>query len=180
MMDFGYPEPTSAAEMFERYDAVRHRLGAQPRRTRLTAVSVPPRALPSPNSVVRPVETDCEDFVEQEVIYLLPPPTRTELEKIQAIAWRYRHLTTSAPWRKKALIIQELVAAEFKVSIDDLLRDDRHAPLSRIRMIAMSLAVHLANYGITTVGHHFRRDHTTVYHADKKMKPLVEQALAAA
>jgi len=71
--------------------------------------------------------------------------------------------------------IQKTVAEYFKIRIADLLSAKRTRSITRPRQIAMALAKELTNFSLPEIGNQFGgRDHTTVLHAQRKIKELIE------
>jgi len=70
--------------------------------------------------------------------------------------------------------IQKTVAEYFKIRLSDLNSKKRSRPLARPRQIAMALAKELTNHSLPEIASVFGgRDHTTVIHAYKKIKDLM-------
>lgn len=71
--------------------------------------------------------------------------------------------------------IQKTVADYYKLKISDLLSKKRTRFLARARQMAMALAKELTNHSLPEIGEAFGgRDHTTVLHACKTIKKLME------
>jgi len=71
--------------------------------------------------------------------------------------------------------IQKTVAEYFKIRTKDLLSTNRSRSIARPRQIAMTLAKELTNHSLPEIGKAFGgRDHTTVLHANRKIKELRE------
>jgi chromosomal replication initiator protein len=71
--------------------------------------------------------------------------------------------------------IQKTVAEYYKVKVADLLSKRRSRSIARPRQMAMALAKELTNHSLPEIGDHFGgRDHTTVIHACRKVKELVQ------
>lgn len=71
--------------------------------------------------------------------------------------------------------IQKTVAEYFQVRSSDLLSAKRSRSIARPRQIAMTLAKELTNHSLPEIGKAFGgRDHTTVMHANRKIKELRE------
>jgi chromosomal replication initiation ATPase DnaA len=65
--------------------------------------------------------------------------------------------------------IQRVVAKDFGVKVKDLLSDRRTADVVAPRHIAMFLAKELTPHTFYEIGRRFRRDHTVVLHAVRKI-----------
>jgi chromosomal replication initiation ATPase DnaA len=65
--------------------------------------------------------------------------------------------------------IQRVVAKDFGVKVKDLLSDRRTADVVVPRHIAMFLAKELTPHTFYEIGRRFRRDHTSVLHAVRKI-----------
>jgi chromosomal replication initiator protein len=71
--------------------------------------------------------------------------------------------------------IQKTVADYYKIKMADLLSKKRTRFLARARQTAMTLAKELTNHSLPEIGEAFGgRDHTTVLHACRKIKELME------
>lgn len=71
--------------------------------------------------------------------------------------------------------IQKTVADYYKVKVADILSKRRSRSIARPRQMAMALAKELTNHSLPEIGDHFGgRDHTTVIHACRKVKELVQ------
>lgn len=73
--------------------------------------------------------------------------------------------------------IQKTVAEYYKVKVADLLSKRRSRSIARPRQMAMALSKELTNHSLPEIGDHFGgKDHTTVIHACKKVKELIQEA----
>ena len=71
--------------------------------------------------------------------------------------------------------IQRMVAEYFKIKISDLLSKRRNRSIARPRQIAMALCKELTDHSLPEIGDAFGgKDHTTVLHACRKIRELVE------
>ncbi len=71
--------------------------------------------------------------------------------------------------------IQKTVADYYKIKMADLLSKKRTRFLARARQTAMTLAKELTNHSLPEIGEAFGgRDHTTVLHACRKIKEVME------
>lgn len=71
--------------------------------------------------------------------------------------------------------IQKTVAEYYKIKLSDLLSKRRSRFLARARQVAMALSKELTNHSLPEIGDSFGgRDHTTVLHACRKVKELME------
>ncbi|MEW8164793.1 MAG: chromosomal replication initiator protein DnaA [Candidatus Thiodiazotropha endolucinida] len=71
--------------------------------------------------------------------------------------------------------IQKTVAEYFQIRTSDLTSSKRSRSIARPRQIAMTLAKELTNHSLPEIGNAFGgRDHTTVIHANRKVKELRE------
>lgn len=74
--------------------------------------------------------------------------------------------------------IQRTVAEYYKIKMSDILSKRRSRSIARPRQMAMALAKELTNHSLPEIGEAFGgRDHTTVLHACRKIKELVETTL---
>jgi len=72
--------------------------------------------------------------------------------------------------------IIKTVAEYYKVKVADLLSKRRSRSIARPRQMAMALAKELTNHSLPEIGDHFGgRDHTTVIHACRKIKELIQE-----
>ena len=72
--------------------------------------------------------------------------------------------------------IQKTVAAYFRIRVSDLLSSKRTRSIARPRQIAMALSKELTNQSLPEIGRAFGgKDHTTVLHACRKIKSLLEE-----
>lgn len=70
-------------------------------------------------------------------------------------------------------IIQSLVAEYYNIKVSDLCSKNRSQRIVRPRQMAMALAKELTNLSLPAIGLAFgHRDHTTVLHANQKIKAL--------
>lgn len=71
--------------------------------------------------------------------------------------------------------IQKTVAEYYKIRVADLLSSKRTRSITRPRQIAMALSKELTNQSLPEIGQQFGgKDHTTVLHACRKVKELLE------
>jgi chromosomal replication initiator protein len=74
--------------------------------------------------------------------------------------------------------IQRTVAEHYKIKVADLLSKRRNRSVTRPRQMAMTLAKELTTHSLPEIGDAFGgRDHTTVLHACRKTKELLEEQL---
>ncbi len=72
--------------------------------------------------------------------------------------------------------IQKTVSEYYKIKVSDLLSKRRSRSVARPRQMAMALTKELTNKSLPEIGDAFGgRDHTTVLHACRKIKELVEE-----
>ena len=73
--------------------------------------------------------------------------------------------------------IQKTVAEYYKIKVSDILSKRRNRSVARPRQVAMRLAKELTNKSLPEIGDLFGgRDHTTVLHACRKIKQLMEES----
>ncbi len=78
-----------------------------------------------------------------------------------------------------APVIMGQTAAYFALTIDDLCSSSRSRQLVTARQIAMYLCRELTELSLPKIGQHFGgRDHTTVMHADRKIRELMSERRA--
>lgn len=71
--------------------------------------------------------------------------------------------------------IQKTVAEYYKVKVADILSKRRSRSIARPRQMAMALSKELTSHSLPEIGDHFGgKDHTTVIHACKKVKELIQ------
>lgn len=74
--------------------------------------------------------------------------------------------------------IQRTVAEYYKIKVSDLLSKRRNRSVTRPRQMAMALAKELTTHSLPEIGDAFGgRDHTTVLHACRKVKELLDEQL---
>lgn len=74
--------------------------------------------------------------------------------------------------------IQRIVAEYYKIKVADLLSKRRNRSVTRPRQISMALAKELTTHSLPEIGDAFGgRDHTTVLHACRKVKELLDAQL---
>ncbi len=74
--------------------------------------------------------------------------------------------------------IQKTVAEYFKIKVADILSKRRSRSVARPRQMAMALAKELTNHSLPEIADAFGgRDHTTVLHACRKVKELIQENL---
>lgn len=74
--------------------------------------------------------------------------------------------------------IQRTVAEHYKIKVADILSKRRNRSVTRPRQMAMALSKELTTHSLPEIGDAFGgRDHTTVLHACRKMKELMETHL---
>lgn len=74
--------------------------------------------------------------------------------------------------------IQRTVAEHYKIKVADLLSKRRNRSVTRPRQMAMALAKELTTHSLPEIGDAFGgRDHTTVLHACRKVKELLDEHL---
>jgi chromosomal replication initiator protein len=69
--------------------------------------------------------------------------------------------------------IQDVVCEHFRVTREDMLSPRRSQEITRPRQIAMYLARVMLDVSSKQIGDRFRRDHTTVLHAEKKVDEMI-------
>ena len=70
--------------------------------------------------------------------------------------------------------IQKVVSDYYKIRTGELLSRKRTRSIARPRQIAITLAKELTNHSLPEIGDAFGgRDHTTVLHANRKIKELI-------
>ena len=75
-----------------------------------------------------------------------------------------------------ASMIMAQTASYFGVTMDDLCGSSRSRVLVTARQIAMYLCRELTDLSLPKIGQHFgNRDHTTVMHADRKIRTLMAE-----
>lgn len=72
-------------------------------------------------------------------------------------------------------------AAEFNITLEQLIGESRQAPIVLARFAAMALASRLLGYSLPRIGRLLRRDHTTVLNGIRRITAMAEDdpALAA-
>lgn len=70
--------------------------------------------------------------------------------------------------------IQTAVAHRFGTTVAEMLSDRQHQAVSRPRHVAMWLARHASGHTLPAIGMAFRRDHTTVLNAIRRVDARLE------
>ncbi len=85
-------------------------------------------------------------------------------------------VTDEEPALITAPTIMAVTAAYFNLTIDDLRSSSRSRQLVSARQIAMYLCRELTELSLPKIGQHFgNRDHTTVMHAERKIRKLMSE-----
>ncbi|MGV6858374.1 MAG: chromosomal replication initiator protein DnaA [bacterium] len=71
--------------------------------------------------------------------------------------------------------IKKTVADYYNLKVSDLLSARRSRSIARPRQLAMLISKELTNHSYPEIGAAFERDHTTVLHACKKVRELLEE-----
>jgi chromosomal replication initiator protein len=77
-----------------------------------------------------------------------------------------------------AATIMAVAAEYFSISIDDLVGVSRSRVIANARQMAMYLCRELTDLSLPKIGEKFARDHTTVLHAEKKIRGQMAERLA--
>jgi chromosomal replication initiator protein len=78
-----------------------------------------------------------------------------------------------------AAIIMAVTAEYFSVSLDDLTGSSRSRVLTTARQVAMYLCRELTDLSLPKIGQTFGgRDHTTVMHADRKIRSQMAERMS--
>lgn len=137
--------------------------------------------------------------LDEKVAFFLAEKLRTNVRELEGalnrlIAWRNftkRQITIDAIREAlKDLIssyehlitienIQKVVADRYNIKVSDLKSKSRKQMHARPRQIAMALAKELTSHSLPEIGREFGgKDHTTVMHAIKKVKELIESDMS--
>ncbi len=88
-------------------------------------------------------------------------------------------LPNETPNQVTAATIMAVTAAYYAVSMEDLCGSSRSRQLVTARQIAMYLCREMTDLSLPKIGQHFGgRDHTTVMHADRKIRELMGERRA--
>lgn len=71
--------------------------------------------------------------------------------------------------------ILDATAAEFDVTVEEMLGESTRATVALPRHVAMALAPRLLGYSLTRIGRLMSRDHTTVLHAVRRIAAMAQQ-----
>jgi chromosomal replication initiator protein len=75
-----------------------------------------------------------------------------------------------------ATLIMAATASYFQITMDDLTGASRSRVLVTARQVAMYLCRELTDLSLPKIGQHFgNRDHTTVMHAERKVRQLIAE-----
>ena len=78
-------------------------------------------------------------------------------------------------WVLASVCLTASAADDYKIKVADLLSKRRSRSVARPRQVAMYLAKDLTNHSLPEIGDLFGgRDHTTVLHACRKIKELLD------
>lgn len=90
----------------------------------------------------------------------------TALMAEQAAIWAALRNLGGEPRTTQGQVRQiiELVAREWRVTVEDILSDRRQRPIAQARHVAIWLARHCTLLSAPVIGRVFRRDHTSVLH----------------
>lgn len=69
--------------------------------------------------------------------------------------------------------VADFVCARFAVSETDLISERRDGQLVRVRHIAIWLAVKVTGKSLPAIGRSFRRDHTTILYAKRRIEQKI-------
>jgi chromosomal replication initiator protein len=88
-------------------------------------------------------------------------------------------LPNETPNQVTAATIMAVTAAYYAVTLEDLCGSSRSRQLVTARQIAMYLCREMTDLSLPKIGQHFGgRDHTTVMHADRKIRELMGERRA--
>src|SRR5262245_9531755 len=90
-------------------------------------------------------------------------------ETLVLLAYPIRYPGEPMNLRYTVIEVQNQVCSYFGITTRDLLSARRTARLTPPRHIAMMLAKHLTSLSLVRIGQLFKRDHTTVLHAERKL-----------
>ena len=82
---------------------------------------------------------------------------------------------TSSPPRVKARDIQRITALEYNMTVDDIMSYHRNMPFIEMRHVAMWLCRQMTALSYPEIGRQFRRDHTSVLSAVRKIQSRVDR-----
>jgi chromosomal replication initiator protein len=111
---------------------------------------------------VRQLESAVVGLKAKSTLLSLPPDLEMIKEVVASIVGASgRELTVEA--------IMNVVAGEFKISVNDLSSRSRKKTITFPRQISMYLARRLTEQGLSDIGRAFNRDHSTVLHSIRVM-----------
>ncbi|MBR0644014.1 helix-turn-helix domain-containing protein [Plastoroseomonas hellenica] len=93
------------------------------------------------------------------------------VEELQADMAELRRRGTTAP----PLSLREMtaiVADVFEVPVSEIMSDRRHQPIALARQVAMEMAALRLGFSLPRIGRFFKRDHTTVLSARRRIAVL--------
>jgi hypothetical protein len=140
-------EPTTRADMIAHYKAVKERLNVQPK----PAKTVPVRAVPI---------GEIHRYAPRPLVYSYG-------------SWIVGKTMPLIPWHLQNRIkrIQQVVAKEFGVKLDEMYSERRTARLVMARQVAMWFCKEWTVHSYPEIGEKFGgRDHTTVIHACRQIE----------
>lgn len=118
--------------------------------------------------VIEPVDSDQID---------LPPPAAATTPIVAEEIVESEDQPMPVPF---IIDVMRVVARRYSCSVLDLKSTRRYAPIVRPRQIAMYVAYKVTMHSTPRIGRAFHRDHTTVLHAIRKVRRMVESDPAIA
>ena len=154
------PEPTDGKSLIRHLAEIRSKFMAAPKR------------INRPTTIKRaPVENLVEKVNERAIIQKL----RDELSQIveKAVKKYFDSPDYLQLKRHKLHAIMVECCKYYNLSTNNFLSKRRQNGIVKVRQVAMHLACQMTDCSLPEIGRRFRRDHTTVMHANRKYMALV-------
>ncbi len=140
--------PLTAAEQVRHYADIRARLMGHPRR------AVPLLAIPAPQIASAPAPVAFAPVEDYEPPVVDNTPHGAPLNMLAPCSWKF---------------LRDLAALRHGISVREIMSPSRGRPVVAARYEAMALVYQHSQLSLPQVGRLFKRDHTTVLHALRKV-----------
>jgi len=151
---------------------------------RLVLVSVPdllPRKAEQLRNVRYLTPLNCADPIpNQRGRDIMPIGAAAELIAARRALMIFARLREDNPSHNSVRHLQMAMAAAFKVDRNQMLARTRRPGPTRIRQIAMMLAMQVCKLSRSQIAIRFDRNHATVWHAERKFTQLLNSACSSA
>lgn len=168
-MNFHAPVRSFSTELAYHYAAVRARLGGLP-----AVASAPVLLLPAPAWIEPHIVSDI--VPDQRGREIVPAGADVEIVAARRALMIFARLRQDNPGLNSVRHLQLAVAAAFKVDLARILERTRRPGPTRVRQIAMMLAMRVCKLPRNQVAIRFDRNHSTVMHAERKLAAFLDGA----